>query len=196
MSFPTKTIIALFMIKIVFTFYVKAQSEIIEDDLIVVSGNVNCVDPVNGKMTLVSIYNISKEWGTYSGSNGEFEIKMGKYDTIMFFTAEHQDFNYFLQDNDKFDDHFVTIFMEPDAIWLETVNIIEISLLEEFKMDVLNMEVAKGNISIVDAARNKYAKELSTGKPLPVLIGPLTYLQRKFSKQYMMKMQMQKSDRR
>ncbi len=77
--------------------------------------------------------------------------------------------------------------MEPDAIWLETVNIIGISSLEEFKMDVLNKEVNENHISVVKPDLHKYARELSTGKPEPILVGPLTYLQEKFSKQYRMK---------
>ncbi len=189
-----KAIVILILINTVFTSIVEGKSEITEDDYIVLSGNVNCFDPINGRMALVSIYNITKGWGTTSGSNGEFEIKMGRYDTIVFFTTEHKDYHYFHREFNKFEDHNIEIFMEADAIWLETVNIIGISQLEEFKMDVLDFEVADDKFSIAKPDLNKYAKERLTGKPSPLLIGPLTYLQNKFSRQNEMYKKIQKMD--
>jgi len=181
-----KAIIILFLINTFFTSIVEGKSEFVGDGLMVLSGNVNCFNPINDRMALVSIYNISKEWGAISGTNGEFEIKMGKHDTIVFFTAEHKDYYYFLQNHNKFEDRNIEIFMETDAIWIETVNIIGISQLEEFKMDVLDFEVADNKFSVVKPDLNKYAKERSTGNPSPLLIGPLTYLQNKFSRQHKM----------
>jgi hypothetical protein len=177
----------LFTINVAFPSFTVTQPEYVEDDLIMISGKINCIDPLNGGLALVSIYNISKEWGTVSNASGEFQIEMGKYDTLLFFTEEHKDYHFFLTSDDEFKDQAITVYMEPDAIWMKTVEIIGISNLEEFKMDVLNMEVAKNSISIVSPDFNRYAKELSTGKPAPVLIGPLNYLQQKFSRQYKMK---------
>ena len=182
------------MVVVVFAFELKAESGLGEDNLITINGTVHCVDPLNGTLALVSIYNTSKEWGTVSGPNGEFEIRMGKEDTIVFFTEAHKDYQYFLTSNDVFEDQRIDVLMKPDAIWLETVDIIGISALEEFKMDVLNMEMTENDISIVKPDLNKYAKQLYTGKPKPVLIGPLTYLQEKFRKQYRMKKKMSLGD--
>jgi hypothetical protein len=183
------------MVVVVFASELKAESGFGEDNLITIKGIVHCVDPLNGALALVSIYNTSREWGTSSGPNGEFEIRMGKEDTIVFFTEAHKDYQYFLTSTDEFKDHTIDVYMQPDAVWLKTVNIIGISTLEEFKMDVLNMEVAENDISIVKPDLHKYAKELSTGKPAPVLIGPLTYLQEKFSKQYRMKKKIRVGDK-
>jgi hypothetical protein len=174
------------MVVVVFAFELKAESGLGEDNLITIKGTVHCVDPLNGTLALVSIYNTSKEWGTVSGPNGEFEIRMGKKDTIVFFTEAHKEYQYFLTSTDEVEDQSIDVLMEPDAIWLETVDIIGISTLEELRMDVLNMVVAENEISIAKPYLHKYAKELSTGKPAPVLMGPLTYLQEKFSKQYKM----------
>ena len=182
------------MVVVVFAFELKAESGLGEDNLITIKGTVHCVDPLNGTLALVSIYNTSKEWGTISGPNGEFEIRMGKEDTIVFFTEAHNDYQYFLTSTDEFEDQSIDVLMEPDAIWLETVDIIGISTLEEFKMDVLNMEMTEKDISIVKPDLNKYEKQLSTGKPKPVLIGPLTYLQEKFRKQYRMKKKIRVGD--
>lgn len=187
MSYSVSWLLIFVVVEVVFALKLEAGSGAGEDNFILVSGTVNCVHPLNGTLALVSVYNISKEWGTSSGPNGEFEIRMAKEDTIVFFTEAHKDYYYFLESSVEFKDHTIEVFMEPDAVWLETVDIIGISSLEEFKMDVLNMEVAENDISIVKPDLNQYAKELSTGKPAPILIGPLTYLQEKFSKQYRMK---------
>lgn len=178
-------------IHVVFSIQLKARPIEEEDNFIIVSGIVNCVDPINGRLALVSVYNISRNWGTFTGVNGEFKIKMAKYDTIIFFTEAHKDFYYVLKPGEAFKDHSISVYLETDAIWLETVNIIGLSSLEEFKLDVLTMQVAENSISIIRPDLNKYAKERLTGKPVPVLIGPLSYLQQKFSKQNQMRKKIQ-----
>lgn len=192
MSILLKTIIILIMSNVVFTQIVEAQTGYSEDDLIMISGKVNCAEPFNRGLTFVSIYNTSKGWGTISDTEGGFKIKMGKYDTIVFFTAEHKDSHYFLKSGDEFKNHTIAVYMETDAVWLEAVNIIGMRSLDEFKIDVLNMEVTEDNIFIAGPDLNKYAKELTTGKPAPVLLGPLTYLMEKFRVQNLRKRKMQK----
>jgi len=176
------------MVMIVFAFKVKAERELGEDNFITISGTVYCVDPINGMLESVSVFNINKDWGMITGPNGEFEIKMAKSDTIIFFTEAHKDYYYFLDQEQEFVDHNISVFMEPDAIWMETVEIIGINNLEEFRMEILNMEVSDEKISIIKPDLNKYTKEKLTGKPMPVLLGPLTYLQEKFSRQNRIKM--------
>ena len=172
------------MVVVVFAFELKAEGELGEDNLITIKGTVHCIDPINGTLESVSIININKEWGTITGTKGEFEIRMGLSDTIIFFTEAHQDYYYFLDEKQEFVDHNVSVFMEPDAIWMQTIEIIGISNLEEFKMEVLKMKIPQDEYSVIDPDLNKYAKEQVTGKPMPVLIGPLTYLSEKFLKQH------------
>ena len=157
------------------------------DSLITISGKVNCIDPLNGKLSFVSIYNTRKEWGTFSDSIGNYSIKMGVGDTIVFFTEQHKDYLYFLEDENQLMDHKMDVYMEPDAIWLETVNIIGLRSLEDFKREILNMNIKENDISVSLPVVKKYAMRFETGEGGIILVGPLTYLQQKFQTQYFRK---------
>lgn len=190
-SLKNYTIIILVLLFL--TSFEEVQAENSGDELIELSGTVNCVNPLNGELILVSIYNTSKEWGTMTNMAGEFKIKMGKDDTIIFFTSEHKDYYYYLKDKDEFRDHSIMIFMEPDAIWLETVEIIGSKSLYEFKREILNTMPGRDNITIDVPVISKYVKQIETGEGAINLLGPLTYLQKKFTKHYQLQKKIQKN---
>ncbi len=188
---------ALFIMSFVFYSFVSvAQKDISEDSLIEISGRINCFDPLNGGLTAVSVYNISQHWGTVSDASGKYSIKMAKNDTIVFFTTEHKDYHYYLKKGDPFIDHEIDVYMETDAVWLEAVNIIGLSSLDEFKRDVLELEVTEDHVSLYLPTINKYAKQVADADEAPVLVGPLTYLQKKISAQFNRKKNMQKAVRK
>ncbi len=158
-----------------------------EEKQILLSGHINCIDPLNGTMARVVVYNINQGLGTMSNEDGTFAIPMAKTDTILFSTAEHKDYRYFLPAGQAFEDHKIEVVMLTDAIWLNTVTIIGAESLEQFKRDVLALDPGQQDVELTLPLVNKYARQLSTGKGETDLVGPLTYLQNKFSRHYILK---------
>lgn len=157
-----------------------AQNKPNKDTLIVLSGQVNCLKPERGILAGVTVFNLNKEWGTLSNADGTFSLRMGKKDTIIFTTPQHQDYKYYLKKDSKFKDHSIEITMEPDAIWLETVTVLGNQTLEEFKMEVIQLNAPiEDEVIVVSPIVSKYAKQLATGEGELILTGPLTYLSKK-----------------
>jgi hypothetical protein len=156
-------------------------------DKITLSGNVHCIDPLNGSLSSVVVFNITQGYGTSSNLEGSFAIEMAKSDTILFSTAEHKDYLYSLTRDDEFKDHEIKVVMVTDVIWLKTVTIIGAQNLEQFRRDVLSLDVPPGNQQLALPLVSKYASQLSTGDGQTDLVGPLTYLQKKFNRHDSMK---------
>jgi hypothetical protein len=161
---------------------VSAQNTNKESSTITLSGKVNCVHPINGTLSMVIVFNKSQGFGTVSRQDGSFSIEMNKSDTIVFSTAEHQDYVYSLQDYDNYEDHSIDIVMVTDAVWLNTVTVIGAKSLEQFRKEILSLDIPQGNTNLALPVVSKYAKQLSTGDGGTDLVGPLTYLQHKFNK--------------
>ena len=167
--------------------FVVAQSKKVEPAKITLAGKVNCVHPINGTLSLVIVFNKTQGYGSVSKQDGSFSIKMSKSDTIVFSTAEHQDYVYTIDHSKKFENQTINVVMVTDAIWLNTVTVIGTQSLEQFKNEILSMDIPPGNTNIALPVVSKYAKQLATGDGETDLIGPLTYLQDKFSKYNRMK---------
>ncbi|MCF6361256.1 MAG: hypothetical protein L3J29_10910 [Cyclobacteriaceae bacterium] len=170
----------LFMIGFSSTLVVAQNSN--AEPTITLSGKVNCVHPINGTLSLVIVFNKSQGYGAVSKQDGSFTIEMSKTDTIVFSTAEHQDYIYSLSEQEDFEDRSIEVVMVTDAIWLKTVTVIGQKSLEQFKQEILSLDVPQGNTTLALPVVSKYAKQLSTGDGETDLVGPLTYLQHKFSK--------------
>ena len=166
---------------------IKAQDTMEKEPMILISGEVSCVDPLNGNLSSVMVYNISQGFGAITNQDGSFAIKMARNDTLMFSTAEHRDYYYLIEDDSDFKDHSIEVIMVTDAIWLEAVTIMGQKSLEEFKREILSMDIPQGNTELVLPVVNKYAKQLSTGAGETDLVGPLTYLHHKFDRYYKMR---------
>ncbi len=154
-----------------------------EESLITLRGQISCLKPERGFLSEVTVFNQGKQWGTLSNAEGLFSLQMGKNDTIVFSTALHQDYHYYLKSDIKFEDHSIDIMMEPDAIWLETVTIVGNQSLEEFKNEIMQLNhLENDEVNITSPVISKYARQLSTGEGELILVRPLTYLSEKFSR--------------
>lgn len=178
---------------------VVAQDVTNNESLIVLRGQVSCLKPERGLLPDVTVFNQTKDWGVLTDVDGTFSLEMGRYDTIIFSTALHQDYIYYLKSDSEFADHSLEITMEPDAIWLETVTIVGNQTLEEFKKEIFELGTfADDEVSITTPVISKYAKQLATGDGELVLVGPLTYLSKKFGRYHRVKKNIEdrkKSDR-
>lgn len=171
-----------------------AQQDSTEEPLIVLRGQVNCLQPERGVLADVAIFNLNKKWGTLTDAEGNFSIRMGTSDTITFSTPLHQDYKYYLNDGKPMADHAIEITMQPDAVWLETVRILGYPRIEEFKNEIIDMEFAEDHPEVLTPVINKYAKQRETGEGSFVLDGSLSYLGSKFSKYARMKRQIKRSN--
>jgi len=159
---------------------VNGQNETSEKGLISLTGKINCIDPINGTLSAVVVYNLNKEHGTMTDSDGAYAIQMSKNDTIMFSTAEHKEVLFYFKNDDKFEDRWFTFHMETDDVWLSTAEILGSSNLNQFKREILELDVSSGSMSLDLPVVDKYAKMGPLHAPEIDLEGPLTYLNRKF----------------
>lgn len=166
---------------------INAQDFMKQEPTIQLNGKVRCIDPLNGALSAVLVFNISQGYGTMSSVDGSFSIKMAKTDTIVFSTAEHKDYYYFLDQEKKFENHAIEVIMLTDVVWLDAVTILGYQSLEEFKKEILSLDIPQGNRDLALPIINKYAKQLTTGDGEIDLVGPLTYLQNKFDRYYKMR---------
>lgn len=171
-----------------------AQQDSTEDQLIVLRGQVNCLQPERGVLADVTIFNPNKKWGTLTDAAGNFSIRMGASDTIIFSTPLHQDYKYYLSDGEPMADHAIEITMQPDAVWLETVRILGYPRIEEFKNEIVDLVFEEDHPEVMTPVINKYAKQRETGEGSFVLDGPLSYLGTKFSKYARVKRQIKRSN--
>jgi len=167
------------------------QNDASEKQLISLTGKINCVNPINGSLSAVVVYNLSKEHGTMTDSEGAYAIQMSKNDTIMFSTAEHKEVLFYFKDDDKFEDRRFTFHMETDDVWLSTAEILGSSNLNQFKKEILELDVSSGNMSIDMPVVDKYIKMTPLNAPEIDLEGPLTYLNRKFRRHNTLKNKIQ-----
>ena len=172
-----------------------AQQDLTKGSLIELRGHVNCLVPERGVLPDVVIFNLNKNWGTLTDAEGNFSIRMAASDTIMFSTPLHQDYKYYLNDTKTMEDHAIEITMQPDAIWLETVNVLGYPRIEDFKNEILNLDFEEDNPEVITPILDKYTKQRETGDGSFEIKGPINYLGSKFSKYARMKQQIKKGNR-
>jgi len=143
-------------------------------DLITISGNITCEDPVKGPLQAVHIYNRNRNLGTLSDNEGNFIIQMGKNDTIWFSTVQHIENYYTFNSDDGFEDQTIDIFMYQDTVWLNAVAIYGYLTMEEFKNEILSLNLPEDDISVAMPILDKYANQRATGEGKTILYGPLT----------------------
>lgn len=163
-----------------------AASQDLQERTITLRGKVICTKPFRGALENVAVFNTSKNSGTLTDKDGNLTLKMGQYDTIIFSTQQHKEYVYFLQKNETFGDKVLEVIMEPDTIWLDAVTVTGTRTLEEFKDEVLQLNITSDDkVSLALPVIDKYAKQFATGNGSLDLKGPLTYLTGKFSRDYM-----------
>lgn len=148
-------------------------------DLITLSGVVYCEDSIMGAIPDVSVFNKSRSTGTISGPNGEFSIKMGKGDTIVFSTVQHLDTEFYFKEGEVFQNQKVSIPMKMDNIYMDIVSVMGKGSYEAFKQELLNLELPDNDPNLTLPIVNRYAEEYATGEASVKIHGPLTYLSNK-----------------
>lgn len=169
---------------------IKAQDSIQTEPLILLTGKVRCINPVNGALSSVLVFNISQGYGIMSSEDGSFSINMARKDSVVFSTAEHKDYYYSIKSEEAFEDKTIEVIMITDVVWLDVVTILGHQSLEQFKSEILSLDIPPGNRDLALPIINKYAKQLHTGDGETDLVGPLTYLQNKFDRYYKMRRQL------
>ena len=159
-----------------------AQANIEDSKLIKITGKVHCINPINGAMSIVVIYNRTRDIIAISRDDGSFSINMGRYDTLIFSSPEHLDYTYQLPTDDDFQNKNLNVFMKTDGIWLDVVTIVGYPSIEKFKMAVMNNEISATAPEIYLPEIDKYIKQNTTGDGEFDLKGPFTYLHEKFSR--------------
>jgi len=171
-----------------------AQQDLTKGSLIELRGHVNCLVPERGVLPDVVIFNLNKNWGTLTNAEGNFSIRMAASDTILLSTPLHQDYKYYLNDLKTMEDHTIEITMQPDAIWLETVNVLGYLRIENFKNEILNLDSEVDNPEVITPILDKYTKQRETGDGSFEIKGPINYLGSKFGKYARMKRQIKRSN--
>lgn len=162
-----------------------AASQDLQQPVITLKGKVICTKPFRGALENVAVFNTSKNSGTLTDKEGKFALRMAQYDTVIFSTQQHKEYVYFLTKNETFTDKVLEVIMEPDTIWLDAVTVTGTRTLEQFKNEVLLLNITSDdNVSLALPVINRYAKQFSTGNGSLPLKGPLTYLTGKFSRDY------------
>jgi len=147
-----------------------------------ISGIVYNDDNIHSPLSDVAIFNWRLAKGTISNSKGEFIIEMKQNDTLVFSTVQHMDEKFFFRKNQVFENQEVSIQLKTDTIFLNMISIMGNGNYEEFKRELLDMEMPEGDHSLALPVVNKYAEEYSTGEAAIKINGPLTYLYHKIRK--------------
>jgi acetylglutamate synthase len=148
---------------------------------ITLSGAISCSEEEKSPLSFVNIYNVNTKRGTISDSEGKFKIKMGMNDTILFSTVQHLEQIYTIKKGDLFEDKSIEIDMVKDTVWLKVVSIMGFKEFDEFKKEVLELNLPQRDISMALPVVDKYAKQHKTGEGALELREPLIYLLKKFN---------------
>lgn len=153
-----------------------------ENKTVTVSGIIFCEDSIMGTLQDVAIYNESRHTGTISNQKGEFSIKMGQNDTLIFSTVQHTDEVFYFKENEPFQNTVISVPMKMDMIWMDLVSVMGKGDFEAFKRELLALELPDNEPSLLLPVVNKYALEYETGEGAIKIRGPLTYLSNKIRK--------------
>jgi hypothetical protein len=175
----TKLRIALSVIITLMTFAgAKAQ----DSEKVTVSGTVFCEDSIMGILPDVAVYNMNRKTGTITDKNGAFSIQIGRNDTLIFSTVQHEDEFFYFRENEPFTDKVISVPMKMDNIYIDVVSVMGTGNYEAFKRELMNMEIPDNDPSVTLPVVNRYAEEYSTGEGAIKFRGPLTHLSEKIRK--------------
>lgn len=149
------------------------------DPVVTINGVIFCEDSIMGTLPDVTVYNVTRQTGTISNSNGEFSIKMSRNDTLIFSTVQHSDTYFFFKETEAFEDRTITVPMEMDNIYIDVVSVMGKGNYEAFKQELLNLKLPDNDPNMVLPIVNRYAEEYATGEGEIKIKGPLTYLSNK-----------------
>jgi len=146
---------------------------------ITLSGVILCEDSIKGPLNFVNVYNKNAKKGTISNTDGKFSIKMGKNDTILFSTIQHEEQVYYFKDGELYHDKSIEVALKQDTVWLEVFSVLGFKEFEEFKQEVIGLTLPANDISLALPVIEKYARRNATGEGQYEIRGPLTYLLKK-----------------
>jgi len=164
-------------------------SLIAQKEEITLSGTIISKEEHKKAIPFVSVYNTTSKSGTVSNTEGEFSIKMGANDTILFSTVQHIEQKYYIKDGEFFHDKNITIDLHQDTVWLKAVSVMGFQEYGEFKEEVVAMDMQTKSLSYAMPTIDKYAKQNATGEGAIELTEPLTYL---FQKMHLLKSRTEK----
>lgn len=151
------------------------------DETVKIAGIILDADNGNGALRDVAIFNKNQRRGTISNEKGRFVIEMRQNDTIVFSTVQHMDEEFFFGKDRPFVDQVLSIQLKTDTIWLNTISVMGNGNFQDFKRELLALEIPENNQSLALPIVNRYAEQYSTGEAAIRIHGPLTYLSKKIS---------------
>lgn len=158
---------------------IKAQGS---DEVRMLTGIVLCSEDSVMYLENVTIYNKRNGSGTTTDKNGHFEIDMIQTDTIVFSTVQHREQYFFLDHASSFPEQGIEIQMRQDTVYLEVVSIIGFNKYQQFKEELLQLDLSDEDVDMHLPLINKYARQYATEVQAYELKGPLTYLGKKIRK--------------
>ena len=150
-----------------------------EKKSVTISGFIFDEDSSHRALPDVAIFNKTKRRGTISNESGQFSIEMDRTDTLVFSTVQHLDEVFFFSENEPFENRILTIEMKMDTIWMNVITVMGNGNYQEFKRELLALEMPDDDHSLALPIVNRYAEEYSTGNASIKIHGPLTYLSNK-----------------
>jgi hypothetical protein len=168
----------LLIISIFFFNDLKSQDQ----PVVIISGIVSCNDSSIGILENVNIFNKQSNRGTITNNEGEFEIEMGKNDTLLFSTIQHKEEIFTFPQNEEFTDKNIQVVMTLDTVILDVITVMGVKSFEAFKQELLQLKLEDNDISLALPVVDKYAKQHATGVGAYEIKGPLTYVLNKFQR--------------
>jgi cell fate (sporulation/competence/biofilm development) regulator YmcA (YheA/YmcA/DUF963 family) len=147
-----------------------------DNQLVTISGMVSCIDTSIGILENVNVYNKQQEWGSITNGQGEFEIKMGRNDTLFFSTIQHKEEIFTFPKVEEFIDKNIHVTMILDTIILDVITVMGVKSFEAFKQELLRLKFKDDDISLALPIVDKYAKQHASGEGAFEISGPLTYI--------------------
>ena len=175
----TKLRIAL---SVIITLLTVAGAKAQDKERVTVSGIVFCEDSIMGTLPDVAVFNKNRRSGTITDENGAFSIQIGRNDTLIFSTVQHEDELFYFREDEPFADMVISVPMKMDNIYMDVVSVMGTGNYEAFKRELLSMEIPDSDPAMALPVVNRYAEEYSTGEGAIKFRGPLTHLSEKIRK--------------
>ena len=132
----------------------------------------------------VNVYTKSLYGATITDNSGKFLITIQKADTIVFSAIGFDKYFFSLKQEDIRANYEVTIELNYKTYELEPVKVTAYRDLEEFKQDILNLDIPTKQKGItLNIPKTKYAPTPQDGNPGVVVTGAISALYNTFSKE-------------
>lgn len=129
--------------------YAQVHSEKADSELLQLSGEI--ISKGDGEiLSFVHILNQNTKKGTISDLDGKFQIPLSKHDTIIFSAVGYKNYYLTFSDYDLESNHyFIQILLDPTFYELSPVVIFPFKDEENFKQDILNLELTDNQPKII-----------------------------------------------